>query len=218
MKKKLVIFGTGTLAEIAHFYFSCDSDYDVVGFTCDSLQSPGNASFLDKPVFIWDDLLRNFNSDQIEIFVAIGYQKTNQIRRERFDQVKLAGFKVASYVSTKSVNFSKRIGENCFILENNVLQPFSEVGDCVTMWSGNHLGHHSIINDNCFITSHVVISGKCNIGANTFIGVNSALHDNVQIGNFCVIGAGSIVTGSCEDRTVFSPTKTENRIIKRDIV
>ena len=179
MKKKLIIFGTGTLAEIANFYFSHDSDYDVLGFTCDTSQSSGNSSFLDKPLFVWDDLLRNFNSDQIEIFVAIGYQKTNQIRRERFDQVKSAGFKLASYVSTKAVNFSKSIGENCFILENNVLQPFSEVGDCVTMWSGNHLGHHSIINDNCFITSHVVISGKCYIGANTFIGVNSALHDNV---------------------------------------
>ena len=33
MNKSLVIFGTGDIAQIAHFYFSTDSKYDVVAFT-----------------------------------------------------------------------------------------------------------------------------------------------------------------------------------------
>lgn len=218
MKKKLIIFGTGTLAEIAYFYFANDSDYEVVGFTSDKSQQFYGDFLLEKPVYTWDQLLTSYEKEEIEIFVAIGYRKTNQVRRERFDQVKQAGFKLANYISSRAINYSKKIGENCFILENNVLQPFCEVGDCVTMWSGNHLGHHSVVGDNCFITSHVVISGKCIIGSNTFIGVNSSLHDNVHVGKFCVIGAGSIVSESCEDRTVFLPSKSEKRTIKRDII
>ena len=34
--KKLVIFGAGQTAEVAHFYFSNDSAYDVAGFTVDA--------------------------------------------------------------------------------------------------------------------------------------------------------------------------------------
>ena len=36
MKKHLVIFGTGEIAQLAHYYFIADSDYDVVAFTVDS--------------------------------------------------------------------------------------------------------------------------------------------------------------------------------------
>ena len=33
------------------------------------------------------------------------------------------------------------------------------------LWSGNHIGHHTTIDDHCFITSHVVISGNVNVMA-----------------------------------------------------
>ena len=33
--KKLVIFGSGDLADIAHYFFSSDSEYEVVAFTLD---------------------------------------------------------------------------------------------------------------------------------------------------------------------------------------
>lgn len=33
MKKPLVIFGSGDIAQLAHYYFSTDSNYEVVAFT-----------------------------------------------------------------------------------------------------------------------------------------------------------------------------------------
>jgi sugar O-acyltransferase (sialic acid O-acetyltransferase NeuD family) len=216
--KKLIIFGSGTLAELANYYFSNDSSYEVIAFTEDDGFDFKSKSFLGKPLHKWGEVLEQYSPDFVDIFVAIGYKKTNQLRRLRFDQVRASGFGMATYVSTKAINYAMKIGVNCFILENNVLQPFSEIEDCVTMWSGNHLGHHSIIKQNCFITSQVVISGKCIVGENTFIGVNSSIHDGVQIGKYSVIGAGSIVGTSCLDRTVFSPPKTDSRIINRDVI
>ena len=52
-------------------------------------------------------------------------------------------------------------GDNCFILEDNTVQPFVTIGNNVTLWSGNHIGHDSVIEDDCFISSHVVVSGTC---------------------------------------------------------
>jgi len=36
MKKPLVIFGSGDIAQLAHYYFSMDSNYEVVAFTVDA--------------------------------------------------------------------------------------------------------------------------------------------------------------------------------------
>ncbi|MDC1263062.1 acetyltransferase [Planktomarina temperata] len=216
--KQIIIFGTGTLAQLADYYFTNDSDYQVIGFTEDDLTSNEEDTYLDRPLYKWSEVVAKFEPAQIDIFIAIGYKKTNTIRRTRFDQAKAAGFNLASYISSRAINFATAIGDNCFILESNVLQPFSEIEDCVTMWSGNHLGHHSVLKQNCFITSHVVISGKCTIGQNSFIGVNASIHDNVKVGESCIIGAGAIVAQSCENRSVFSPAKTDAKVIKRDII
>ena len=216
--KKLLIFGTGTLGEIASYYFSNDSEYEVEGFIDRDDIAHDVKSYLGKPVYNWLQVKEGFCPNKAWIFVAIGYKKTNQIRQERYEMVTSAGFSCASYISTKAVNMASQIGANCFILENNVLQPFVKIGNNVTLWSGNHIGHHSTIEDHSFITSHVVISGKCKIGKNSFIGVNACLRDGITIGDYSVIGAGSIVMADCESRSVFSPQPTESRSIKRDII
>jgi sugar O-acyltransferase (sialic acid O-acetyltransferase NeuD family) len=215
---KLLIFGTGTLGEIANYYFSNDSDYEVQGFIDRDDVVLEAQAFLGKQVYNWSQTKEKFTPEEISVFVAIGYRKTNQIRQERYEMITNDGYTCASYISSKVVNMAINIGENCFILENNVLQPFVKIGNNVTLWSGNHIGHHSSIDDNAFITSHVVISGKCNIGKNSFIGVNSCLRDGITIGEYSVIGSGSIVMADCEPRSVFSAKPTDSRIIKRNVV
>ena len=84
------------------------------------------------------------------------------------------------------------------------------------LWSGNHIGHHATIEDNCFIASHVVISGGCTIGANTFIGVNATFHDHIRVGAFNIIGAGATITGNTVDRAVYKGTKSTPASITSD--
>ncbi len=216
--KKLLIFGTGTLGEIAGYYFQTDTNYDLLGYV-DNAENVEKGSLLrEKPVIAWEESCEKYSSDEVVFFVAIGYRKTNSVRQMRYNQIKESGYRCASYISTRAAVLTERIGENCFILENNVLQPFTEIGNNVTMWSGNHLGHHSIVEDNVFVASHAVISGKCRIGKNSFLGVNCCLHDGVEIGEKSVVGAGTVVTSSCEPRSIFSPTKIEPRIVKRDVI
>ena len=79
------------------------------------------------------------------------------------------------------------------------MQPFVTIGNNVVLWSGNHIGHHSTIDDDCFISSHVVVSGFCHVGKACFMGVNSTVSNNTSIGNNCIVGAGALILSDVED-------------------
>jgi len=134
----------------------------------------------------------------------------NRQRAEWYRKAKEKGYRLASYVSSRAfVWHNVVIGDNCFILEDNTLQPFVEIGNNVVLWSGNHVGHRSRIADHCFITSHVVISGFCSIGESSFIGVNATLADEVSIGRDNFICAGAIIGESTEGNQIYRGASSE---------
>ena len=89
------------------------------------------------------------------------------------------------------------------------MQPFVKIGSNVTLWSGNHIGHRTEIKDNCFISSHCVISGFCEIGESSFLGVNCTLEDNVKIEKDNFIGAGALIQKHTQEKDFFQAKKTE---------
>jgi len=209
MKIPLVIFGIAEQAQLAHFFFSSDSNYEVVAFTVDAAYVSVN-KFCGLPVVPFEGIVNSYPPDKFDFFVALGYSKVNQIRKDKFLAAKSLGYRFASYISSHATLLNEgRFGENCFILEDNTVQPFVTVGNNVTLWSGNHIGHHSAIHDHCFITSHVVVSGGVEIGESCFIGVNATLRDHIKIGEKCVIGAGTLILADTEPEGVYIGQATE---------
>ena len=180
--KKLLIIGDSAFAEIAYEYFTSDSEYDVVGFAVESAYLKKNKLF-GLPVLAFEKIEEHFNPSDVDFYVALVYSQLNRLRKRLYYAAKGKGYRPASYVSSRAFVWQNvQIGEHCFIFEDNTLQPFVNIGNNVVLWSGNHIGHHSVVQDNCFISSHVVISGFCDIGENTFMGVNSTVANNVCIG------------------------------------
>ena len=209
MKKPLVIFGSGEIAQLAHYYFQTDSNYRVVAFTVDAAYM-SQTLFCGLPVVSFEDVKQKYNPAEYEIFVALSYSKLNELRREKYFAAKELGYRLASFISSRATVLNEgNIGENCFILEDNTIQPFVVIGNNVTLWSGNHIGHHSKINDHCFIASHVVVSGGVEIGEQCFIGVNSTLRDHIKIGYRCVIGAGALLLADAESEGVYVGAASE---------
>lgn len=207
--KKLLVFGAGDIAQLAHYYFSTDSDYEVVAFTVDR-EFVGDGELAGLPVVPFDEVGARFPADQYDMFIALSYSKLNQFRKEKYLAAKALGYRIASYVSSGATVLNEgRIGENCFILEDNTIQPFVSIGDNVTLWSGNHIGHHSVIRDHCFIASHVVVSGGVEIDESCFVGVNATLRDHITIGKQCVIGAGALMLSDAEPQGVYIGHATE---------
>lgn len=209
MKQPLVIFGTGDIAQLAHFYFRTDSSYEVVAFTVDAAFVPG-PTFDGLPVVPFEEVGRSYPADAHALFVALSYSKLNAVRKEKFLAARTLGYRLASYVSSRATVLNEgRIGENCFILEDNTVQPFVTIGDDVTLWSGNHIGHHSSIGDHTFVASHVVVSGGVHIGEQCFLGVNATLRDHIRVGDRCVLGAGTLLLEDAEPEGVYIGAGTE---------
>lgn len=191
--RKLVIIGDGEFAEIAFEYFTHDSTFEVVAFAAEK-QFLTRDELFGLPVVALESLEEQFPPSKHAAFVAITNTHLNRVRRRLYELVKAKGYDVPSYVSSRAfVWHNVEIGENCFVFENNVLQYHVKLGDCVVLWSGNHVGHRTVIRDNCFVTSHAVISGYCDIGENCFVGVNSSFGDHVSVAKDCIVGMGSVV-------------------------
>jgi len=206
---EVIIFGTGSMADIVHFYLTHDSPHDVVAFTAHGEYIKDTEKH-GLPVMPYEELPASYPPDKYQMYIAVGYAKVNIIRAEIYEDAKSKGYKLITYVSSKCTRFGDTpIGDNCFILEDNTLQPFISVGNDVIMWSGNHIGHHSMIGDHCYITSHVVISGHCRVGAYSFLGVNATLRDAITIGESCVIGAGALIMKSTKEREVYVGEKSK---------
>jgi sugar O-acyltransferase (sialic acid O-acetyltransferase NeuD family) len=204
---QLVIFGNAQYAEIAHFYFSRDSEYEVVAFsvdeefiTCDTLSG--------LPVLPIDLALIEYPPESHHFFVAMGYSKMNRQRETVYSRLKAAGYSLASYISSKATWLSQHEpGENCFVLENNTVQPFSVLGSNITLWSGNHVGHHSTIEDHTFVSSHVVISGNVTVGHHSFLGVNCSIADGLKLAPYTLLGAGVSINKDTTEQGVYVPEK-----------
>ncbi|MBV9996518.1 MAG: acetyltransferase [Caulobacteraceae bacterium] len=211
--KPLVIIGNGEIAEMACEYFAYDSPREVAGFVigAEYIKVP---SLHGRPVTPLDELAVRYPPDAYDAFVAIGDGQLNRLRRRHVDGVRALGYQLASYVSSRAFVWRNvEIGENCFILEHNVLQAFTAVGDNVTLWSGNHIGHRSVIEEDVFMSSHVVVSGFCRIGARSFLGVNAAVAHQVTVAPDNFIAMGAAVAASTEPDSIYQGNPAERRSI-----
>jgi len=206
---KVVVFGTGDIARLAHFYFSTDSEHQVVAFTVDNEYVRGD-SFEDLPLVPSDQVLKRYPPSAHKMFVAISYQHMNRVRAAKYAWAKELGYELVSYVSSRCSFLARQPpGDNCFILEDNTVQPFVTIGNDVTLWSGNHIGHDSAIGDHCFISSHVVVSGHVRIEQGCFVGVNATLRNSVTLGEFTLVGAGALVMKNTRPRSVYLGARAE---------
>jgi len=207
--KPVVIFGAGDFARVAHAYLTHDSPYEVVAFTVNEryIESP---ELLGTAVVPFEQLERTYPPSDYAMFVAVGFSRVNKARAEVYEECKRRGYELISYVSSRAyVLTDVPMGDNCFVFEANVIQPYVRLGNDVILWSGNHIGHDTTIGDHVFIASHVVISGNCSIGGSCFVGVNASFRDGVSVAPDCVIGAGALVMKDTERGDVLAARGTD---------
>lgn len=190
----IIMFGCGRGANVATRYFHDDSPHQVVAYTVDD-EYVDRTEFMGRPVIPFSRVEREVPPEESRLFVLLGFQRMNALRAEKYAEAKAKGYSLASYISSRITGFEKlAFGENCFILEGNVFNYDVTVGNDVVMWSGNHVGDMSVIEDHVFVSSHVVLSGEVTIGAHSFLGVNATISNYVRVGASCYIGANTLIT------------------------
>jgi sugar O-acyltransferase (sialic acid O-acetyltransferase NeuD family) len=195
--------GDSPIAEVAYEYLTNDSPYEVIAFTVDK-KFLKEKTLMGHPVVPFEEVQIEYKPEIYKMFVAVGYPNLNRLRTRFCLDAKKKGYHLITYISSHAfVWHNVKVGENCFILEDNTIQPFVKIGDNVTLWSGNHIGHHSTIENNCFVSSQVVVSGFCHIGENSFLGVNSALSHRTTIAKDNIIAMGAVVVLNTEPEGIY---------------
>jgi sugar O-acyltransferase (sialic acid O-acetyltransferase NeuD family) len=204
----LLIFGAGDIARLAHRYFETDSPHTVAAFTVDRDYRKAD-SFCGLPLVDFETVPERYPAQRFQMFVALSYARMNRLRADKYFRAKEMGYSLVSYVSSRCSYLTDPPGDNCFILEDNTVQPFVRIGSNVTLWSGNHVGHDSTVDDHCFVTSHVVISGNVKIGAYCFLGVNSTLRNSIVVAPETLVGAGAVIMKDTKPKGVYLPVRAE---------
>ena len=207
---RVVIFGVQDFASLAHFYLKHDSEHEVVAFAVNEQYLPEGETFEGLPVVAFERVAETYDPAEFHFFAPMSHRKMNQLRASVYAQIKEKGYRLISYVSSKATVFpGQQIGDNCFILEDNTIQPYAVVGNNVVLWSGNHIGHHSVIKDHVLFTSHVVLSGHCTVESYSFFGVNATIKDRTHIAEGSLIAMAATVTRDTEAWGVYkgSPAK-----------
>ncbi len=188
----VVIFGTGDYAEQAHYYLTTDSPYRVAGFTVSKAWLASD-SHLGLPLVAFEEVEKHFPPGLFHLFLPMSGRRMNRIRQRFYNEAKSKGYRLASYVSTRAVLCGNKIGENCFILENTNIQPFSSIGDNTIIWCATHIGHHSQIGCHVFISGNVSVCGRCTIGDNSYLSANAVIDANVDLAEGTLAGLASVV-------------------------
>ncbi|KZY39993.1 sugar O-acyltransferase, partial [Roseovarius sp. HI0049] len=177
-------------------YFTVDSPYTVRGFAVEKEYLAEKSKF-DLPVVPLEEAAAHFDPATTDAHVAVTSTKLNRVRARLMGLTREQGYRLANFISPRAMVWrTAELGENVFIFENNVVQHGVRIDDGCVLWSGNHIGHQTRIREHCFLSSHVVVSGYCDIGARSFLGVNAALADHVKLAEDCLVGMAASVTKS----------------------
>ncbi|MHB1261140.1 MAG: acetyltransferase [Thermoplasmatota archaeon] len=195
-RRNLVIFGTGVVGQVACEYFMVDSEHEVVAFTVEKkfLKEP---SLLGLPVIPFEEVEDRFPPQSHDLFIAMNAVRMQRPKRRIYQQAKAKGYRLPTYVSSRAtVASSAVVGDNCFITDHAVVQPFAKVGSGCVLWIGCLVAHHAVVGDFCMLAGHSVLGGVSSLGDNCFLGINATVIDEIAVAPDCLIGAGAVVTRS----------------------
>ena len=208
MKKKLLIYGIGKFAQYVHYVFENDSKYEVIAF-CIEEKLLERENFDDKPLRKFESIENEFSTESHSIFIAVG---NNEVRKRLFLDAKTKGYNIARYISSKCRYWENlEVGENIFIDEGCVLQPFVKIKDNSILFTSD-LGHHTDIGKHSLLSGSKT-GGNVRIGENCYIGLNASIKQNIVIADNTVVGMGCAIEKDTKVNEVYS----NNGTIKRQI-
>jgi sugar O-acyltransferase (sialic acid O-acetyltransferase NeuD family) len=203
-ENEIIIFGTGEFAQEIFLYLEKFSEFKVVAFTIHK-EFIKDKTLFEKPIIPFEEIENNYSPNEVSMLICIGFSKMNKKREKIFLEVKNKNYKLENFIHPSNYVWNElEIGENCIILENNVIRPHVRIGNNVIIENNNVISHHCIIKNNCYITSQVIIAGHVTIESNCFLGINSTIRNRIKIAKESLIGAGAVILKNTKEKEVYS--------------
>lgn len=199
---KVVLFGTGRGADVAYRFLTRDSEHEICGFVLDR-QFRDRDRFHGLPVVAFEDVQQHFPPTEFKMFILLGYQRMNAFRASKYLEAKQKGYSFISYANSSFYRAEELImGENCFILDNQSISLDVKIGNNVVMWSSNHIGDLSVIEDHVWLASHVTIAAEVVVRPYCFLGIGATVGNKVVLAERTFVGANALVVSDTAENSV----------------
>ncbi|MEE9356696.1 MAG: acetyltransferase [Methylococcaceae bacterium] len=197
MADKIIIYGTGPLAELMHYHFSQGSDYEVGAFCLDEQYKKAD-QFCQLPVVTFETVTQHYPPDSYPMFVAIGYSVMRN-REQMFKKAKAAGYRLVNYISPHATAREDLVmGENNAIFSSSDIEPFVTLGNNNVVWTGTIIGHHAVVGDHNYISGGGGVGGYCKVGNLCFIGNGAIMVNNINIADETLMVSGTVILKDTE--------------------
>lgn len=218
MRDKIFLFGTSEYSEYVYHTIKTEDEIEVIGFTVDK-DHYNEGTFNGLPVFIFENLSKEYDMEECGVLITVGYTQMNLLRKKVYNLCKTLGYRVASYVSSRSICDSDQIGEGVIIMPMAYIPPLTEVGRCSIINIATTIGHTSKIGDFNWFSGNCIMGGNVKVGDNCFFGMNSLLKNGITIGSFTMLGAYSYLNdNSIEGRFYFGNPAVNTKNLKSKTV
>jgi sugar O-acyltransferase (sialic acid O-acetyltransferase NeuD family) len=201
--RKLLIFGCGAMARVAHYYFSKSNDYSVEGFIVDPEWFIEGQIYLGSPVFNFNNLDHGTASHDYEIFVALGPSGNNGDRQRKCDLFRELGYVLASYISPFA-NLDSNVGDNCFIASGAVINPFVQIGNNCFIFENAIVCSDAEVGSNCYLSPGAYVGSFAKVDSNCVLGANSTVMTRVKVSSGTLVGANALVNRNTVSNGVYA--------------
>lgn len=212
----IIIFGAGKVADVADTLFRDAGEHRVAAFVVDRAYIQAD-TFRGRPVVPFDEVATHYPPDRYAAFVAIGYHDLNRPRAQRYEDLKGAGYTLATCVGRGAwVAEGALEGDNCLIMPQAVIEPGARLGNNVVVWSNTTVGHHSRLSDHVWLSGNTIIGGAAELGTRSFAALGVVVGNEVTVGADSFMGAGTRLTRCCGEKSVFIERDTETYRLDSD--
>lgn len=197
MSLPLIIFGTGSLARLAHYYAVWEMGLQVTAFAVDADRKHAYTC-CDAPVLSWEECIEQYPPGTVSIYVAVGYREMRQ-REAMFDRMQSAEYALQNIIPRSAfVAETVRMGQNNFIMPGAVVEPEVSLGANNVIWSNATVCHDTVIGNHNFIAANVTIGGEVTIGNRCFLGFSSTVIHQRCVGDDVLLAAQSLLLEDAE--------------------
>ena len=207
-KKKCIIFGLTIFTQMLRHLEEEFYDVEIVAYTVDRKYKQEDV-FDGLPVVAFEDLAQNYPNSEYSVLIGLGYSHMNNIRKQKFEEVKSKGYKIESFVHPQVIRDNTfEMGEGNIILEGAILGYKVKIGNGNIIWNGCNISHESIIEDFSYFSPGSTLGGKTIVKNNCFLGMNSVVRGSRVISEYTLIGAGCYVNNGTKPYGVYVPARS----------
>ena len=199
MQKKIFIIGAGGHAKTCVDVIESYNKFKIAFLVDKKI----NKKIIFKYKIIQEsNFIKKNKNKKLNILIGVGQIKNSSLRKNIFFQYKKFGCNFPNIISKFSyVSKNSLLKEGILICHGVVINAGVKIGLNCIINNQALIEHDVTVGDHCHISTGSILNGGTMIGSNTFIGSGTTIKENIKIGNDCVIGAGLTIKKNIKSNT-----------------